>query len=72
MKSATLASRRLLIAMTCYAILALIGVLALDGVVRGALLCFLAILAVKTFIHAKREQEEGTPFYDNKSGADGA
>ncbi len=58
MKSSLIANRRLLAAMSCYAVLGLIGALFLDGVLRGGLLCFLAILALKTYIHTKKEQQE--------------
>jgi len=44
--------------MICYAVLALIGALALEGFLRGAVLALLAILAVKTLIHVRREAEE--------------
>jgi hypothetical protein len=50
-------NRRLTIALACYAVLALIAALALDGILRGAVLCLLAILAVKTFAHAKKDEE---------------
>ena len=54
--------RRLTGAMICYAALALIGTFALDGILRGAVLSLLAILAVKTLIHAGRSEEaELTP-----------
>ncbi len=57
MKSFILAHRRVIAALACYAILALIGALALDGMLRGAVLCFMAILAVKTFIHYQKDEE---------------
>jgi 4-hydroxybenzoate polyprenyltransferase len=43
--------------MTCYAILALIGAVALDGILRAAVLCLFAILAVKTVIHTINDDE---------------
>ncbi len=42
--------------MACYAVLALVGFLALDGFIRSALLFFLAILAVKTIVHSRDEE----------------
>jgi hypothetical protein len=57
MKLPTLANKRLLGALVCYAILALIGALALDGILRAAVLCLFAILAVKTLIHAHKDEE---------------
>jgi hypothetical protein len=51
------AHRRLAVALTCYAILALIGALTLDGILRAGVLCFLAILAVKTIAHSQRDEE---------------
>jgi hypothetical protein len=57
LKKLTPINRRLAIALGCYAGLALIGAVALDGILRGAVLCFLAILAVKTVIHAKKDEE---------------
>ena len=56
METNFLANKRLLGALACYAILALIGALALDGILRGAVLCFLAILAVKTLIHSRKDE----------------
>ena len=53
----TRAKRRLAVAMTCYAVLALIGAVALDGILRAAVLCLFAILAVKTVIHAINDDE---------------
>jgi hypothetical protein len=49
--------RRLYGALASYGVLALIGALALDGLLRGGVLCFLAILAVKTLAHAKKDEE---------------
>lgn len=49
-------NRRLALALACYAILALIGALALDGILRAGVLCFLAILAVKTVAHAQKDK----------------
>ncbi|MGA2263587.1 MAG: hypothetical protein ABSH28_19395 [Acidobacteriota bacterium] len=57
MKVPALANKRLIVALICYAILALIGALALDGILRGAVLCFFAILAVKTISHAQKDEE---------------
>ncbi len=57
MRAFILAQKRLLVALAWYAVLALIGALALDGMLRGAVLCFLAILAVKTLIHSQRDEE---------------
>ncbi len=48
--------RRLAVALACYAVLALIGALALDGILRGAVLCLMALLAFKTIMHAKDEE----------------
>ncbi len=42
---------RLLAALSCYGVLALVAVFALNGFLRAALLCFIAILAVKTIRH---------------------
>jgi hypothetical protein len=50
-------NRRLAIALACYAILAAIGAIALDGMLRGAVLCFVAILAIKTIAHSKKDPE---------------
>jgi len=50
-------NQRLYIALASYAILALIGALVLDGVLRGGVLCLLAILAIKTVAHAKKDEE---------------
>ena len=49
--------KRLYGALASYAVLALIAALALDGILRGGVLCFLAILAVKTLAHAKKDEE---------------
>ena len=57
MRAFIVANKRLIAALACYAVLALIGVLALDGMLRGAVLCFLAILAVKTVIHSQKDEE---------------
>ncbi len=57
MKTTIFANRRLLGALACYAILALIGVLALDGILRAAVLCFFAILTVKTLIHSQKDDD---------------
>lgn len=46
------ADRRLLAALSCYGAIALAAALALDGVLRGGVVCFVAILAVKTIAHA--------------------
>jgi hypothetical protein len=46
---------RLAAAMAAYAILALIAIAALDGYLRGVVLFFFAILAVKTIVHSKDE-----------------
>jgi hypothetical protein len=50
-------TRKLVIAMACYLILALIGGVLLDGMLQAALLCFLAILAIKTLIHSRKDDE---------------
>ena len=57
MKLPEIANRRLLAALACYAVLALVALLALDGILRGAVFCVLAILAVKTLIHARSDEE---------------
>jgi hypothetical protein len=44
--------------MSCYGVLALVAALALDGILRGAVLSFLAILAVKTIAHANDARHE--------------
>ncbi len=54
----TSVNRRLAVALICYAVLALIGALALDGILRAAVLCLMAILAFKTIMHAKDEEME--------------
>jgi hypothetical protein len=51
------ANRRLASALVCYAILALIGALTLDGILRAAVLCFFAILTIKTLIHSQKDEE---------------
>jgi hypothetical protein len=48
--------KRLVVAIACYLFLGLIGALFLEGVLLWAVLCFLAILAVKTFVHAKKDE----------------
>jgi hypothetical protein len=55
MKAPIFANKRLLGALACYAILALIGALALDGILRAAVLCLFAILTVKTLIHSQKD-----------------
>jgi hypothetical protein len=57
MKYPSHANKRLTAALVIYAILAIVGASALDGILRGAVLCFLAILAIKTLIHAKKDEE---------------
>ncbi len=57
MRTTIFANRRLLGALACYVILALIGAVTLDGILRGAVLCFFAILAVKTVIHSRKDEE---------------
>jgi len=57
MKMPAHANKRLIGALICYAILALIGALALDGILRGGVLCFFAILAIKTVSHAQKDEE---------------
>ncbi len=52
------AKRKLLGAFFCYLILAAAAVWMLDGFLRGAVLCFLAILAVKTVVHAEDEMPD--------------
>jgi len=47
---------RLLAALSCYGVLALVAGFALEGFLRGALLCFIAILAAKTIAHAGDEK----------------
>ena len=59
MKAQLLANKRLLGALACYAILALIGTLTLEGILRAGVLCFFAILIVKTLIHSKKD--DGMP-----------
>ena len=49
-------NKRLAAAMGSYAVLALIALFALDGFLRSLVLFFFAILAVKTFVHAKDEE----------------
>ena len=57
MRATIFANKRLLGALTCYVILALVGAVALDGILRGAVLCFFAILAVKTLIHSSKDDQ---------------
>jgi hypothetical protein len=57
MRTTIFAKKRLLVAMACYVILAFIGTVALDGILRGAVLCFFAILAVKTLIHSRKDEQ---------------
>lgn len=57
MKAPFFANKRLLGALACYAVLALIGALALDGILRAAVLCLFAILTVKTLIHYQKDDE---------------
>mgnify|MGYP001138441630 CR=1 FL=1 len=57
MRTLTRAHKRLAVAMACYGILALIGALVLDGILRAAVLCLFAILAVKTIIHTINDEE---------------
>ncbi len=57
MISSILANKRLLGALGCYAILALIAALALDGILRAAVLCLFAVLTVKTLIHSRKDDE---------------
>ena len=52
------ARKRLLTAMFCYLILALAAVFVLEGFLRAAVLFFIAILAVKTLVHADEEMPE--------------
>jgi hypothetical protein len=49
-------SKRLWIALSAYAILAMIAVFGLDGYFRGAVLLVLCILTVKTLRHAKDDE----------------
>jgi len=49
--------KRLYVALACYAVLALTGALALDGYLRGGVICLLAVLAVKTLTHANQDEE---------------
>lgn len=53
-----LANRRLVKALSLYAVLVVIAAVALDGILRGAVLALFAILVVKTFAHAKDEEME--------------
>ncbi len=52
------AKRKLLAAFVCYLVLAAVAVLMLDGFLRGSVLCLLAILAVKTVVHADEEMPD--------------
>ncbi len=49
------ANLRLVVAMSSYAILAVIAIFALDGFLRSAVLFLFALLAVKTIAHSKDE-----------------
>jgi chromate transport protein ChrA len=49
---------RLLIAMSCYFVLALAAVFLLEGFLRTMVLLLLAILVVKTIVHARDEKPE--------------
>ena len=49
--------KRLYVALACYAVLALTGALALDGYLRGGVICLLAVLAIKTLAHANQDEE---------------
>ncbi len=53
-----LADRRLIAALGSYLILAIVAMAALDGILRGAVLSFLAILAVKTLIHSGQAADD--------------
>jgi hypothetical protein len=57
MRTLTWVNKRLAAALGCYAILALIGAVALSGILRAAVLCLFAILAVKTVIHAMNDEQ---------------
>jgi len=57
MKAPFLANKKLLGALSCYVILALIGAFTLEGMLRAGLLCFFLILTIKTLIHARDDQE---------------
>jgi hypothetical protein len=49
-------NKKLIGALISYGVLALIGALTLDGILRGAVLCLMAILAIKTVAHAKKDE----------------
>jgi len=49
---------RLLVAMLCYLVLALIAIFMLEGFLRSAVLFLLAILAIKTMLHAGDDMPE--------------
>jgi len=49
---------RLIVAEACYAVLAIIATLTLDGVVRTAMWLFFIWLAAKTLIASHREDDE--------------
>ena len=49
---------RLLMAVFCYLVLALTAVFTLGGFLRAAVLFLIALLAVKTFLHAGDEEME--------------
>jgi hypothetical protein len=57
MKAPFHASRKLLIALSCYLILALIGTFMLEGILRAAVLCLFLILTIKTLIHARDDED---------------
>jgi hypothetical protein len=57
MKIQFFANKRLLAALGCYAVLAAIAALTLEGILLGAVLCLFAILTVKTLIHAQKDEE---------------
>jgi cytochrome b len=57
MKIPFLANKRLLGALVCYAVLALIAALVLDGILRGAVLCLFAILTIKTLVHGCKDEK---------------
>jgi hypothetical protein len=50
-------NRRLAFALVCYAILAAVGAIMLDGMLRAAVLCFFAILAIKTVVHSRKDPD---------------
>jgi hypothetical protein len=57
MKTPIFANKKLLVALGCYAALAVIGILTLEGILLGAVLCLFTILTVKTLIHACKDEE---------------